>query len=165
MKKILLTLSLLIASLQLSFAGGSTSLVKLHKMTSIKIEAERIIIVGSGMLQKRVMSDAEHGDSTALGQPTQWLHAKVTDCDFEIVPYFTQSDTAEVSGPDSEKIALEMKTKSKEWWAATLARAKKFKVGDAISIGYQSEKMTLTNFSVTKIVGAGTIQTREVEKE
>ena len=165
MKNILPTVALLIATLQLSFAGGNTSVVRLDKVTSIKIEAKKIIIVGSGMVQKRVMSDAEHGDSTALGQPTQWLHAKVTDCEFEIVPYFTRSETLRVSGPDSEKIALEMKAKSKEWWAATLARAKEFEIGDAISIGYQGEKMTLTNFYVTKIVGAGTIQPREVEKK
>lgn len=83
MKKSLLILAFLAATFQLSFAGGNSSIVDLDKISSIKIESERIIIVGSGMLRKRVMSDAEHGDSSVFGQPAQMLHAKVTDCQFK----------------------------------------------------------------------------------
>jgi hypothetical protein len=150
---------------QLSIAGGNSSIVELDKVTSIKIEAERIIIVGSGMLRKRVMSDAEHGDRTAFGQPTQLLHAKVTDCEFVVIPYHNRSDVKGVPGPDPEDMTAEMKAQSMKWWADTLASAKEIRVGDAITIGYQREKMTITSVYVTKIVGSGSLRVRKGEKD
>ncbi|MDB4749131.1 hypothetical protein OAG13_06835, partial [Akkermansiaceae bacterium] len=138
--------------------GGNTSVVDLKKVSSIKIEENRITIVGSGMLRKRVMTDAAHGDSTCFGQPTQMLHAKVTDCIFEIVPYFIRSDLKGVPGLDPNTLTPEVKAMSEKWWAGTLDVAKKIKVGDAIEIGYQREKMTLTSVYVTKIVGSGSLK-------
>ena len=133
-------------------------MVDLKKISSIKIEKNRITIVGSGMLRKRVMTDAAHGDSTCFGQPTQMLHAKVTDCIFEIVPYFVRIDLKGVPGPDPKNLTPEIKAMSEKWWAGTLDVAKKIKVGDAIEIGYQREKMTLTSVYVTKIVGSGSLK-------
>ena len=165
MKASLLASVLLTVTLQHSFAGGNTSIVELDKVASIKIEAKRIVIVGSGMIRKRVMSDAEHGDGSAFGQPAQWLHAKVTDCEFEVIPYHSRSDVKGVPGPDPENITPEMKAQSMKWWADTLARAKKIRVGDAITIGYQREKMTITSVYVTNIVGSGSLRVRKGEKD
>ena len=158
MKTTILTLALITSLMQLTCAGGNTSVVDLKKISSIKIEENRITIVGSGMLRKRVMTDAAHGDSTCFGQPTQMLHAKVTDCIFEIVPYFVRSDLKGVPGPDPKNLTPEIKAMSETWWAGTLDVAKKIKVGDAIEIGYQREKMTLTSVYVTKIVGSGSLK-------
>ena len=146
-----------------SIAGGNTSIVDLDKVSSIKIEAERIVIVGSGMLRKRVMSNVEHGDSKAFGQPTQMLHAKVTDCKFEVIPYHLRSDVKGVPGPDPKDMTPEMKAQSTKWWAGTLERAKQIRVGDAITIAYQREKMTITSVYVTHIVGSGSLRVREDE--
>ena len=158
MKTTILTLALITSLMQLTCAGGNTSVVDLKKISSIKIEENRITIVGSGMLRKRVMTDAAHGDSTCFGQPTQMLHAKVTDCIFEIVPYFVRSDLKGVPGPDPKNLTPEIKAMSEKWWAGTLDVAKKLKVGDAIEIGYQREKMTLTSVYVTKILGSGSLK-------
>ena len=158
MKTTILTLALITSLMQLTCAGGNTSVVDLKKISSIKIEENRITIVGSVMLRKRVMTDAAHGDSTCFGQPTQMLHAKVTDCIFEIVPYFVRSDLKGVPGPDPKNLTPEIKAMSEKWWAGTLDVAKKIKVGDAIEIGYQREKMTLTSVYVTKIVGSGSLK-------
>lgn len=165
MKTYLLVFAFITATLQHSFAGGITSIVELDKVTSITIEAERIIIVGSGMLKKRVMSDAKHCDGTAFGQPTQLLYAKVTDCEFEVIPYHIRSDVKGVPGPDPENITPEMKARSMKWWADTLAKAKEIRVGDAITISYQREKMSITSVYVTKIVGSGGLRVRKVEKD
>lgn len=164
MKTPLIVFFLFMATLHLSLAGGNSSIVELDKVTSIKIEAEKITIVGSGMLRKRVMSDAKHGDGTAFGQPTQLLHAKVTDGTFEIIPYFKRSDVKGVPGPEPKDITPEMKAQSKKWWAATLAKAKKIRVGDSVTIGYQREKMTITSVYVTKIVGAGSVMIDKASK-
>ena len=164
MKTPILTLALITSLFQFAFAGGNTSIVDLKKVSSIKIEENKITIVGSGMLRKRVMTDAAHGDSTCFGQPTQMLHAKVTDCVFEIVPYFVRSDLKGVPGPDPNNLTPEMKAMSEKWWAGTLAVAKNIKVGDAIGIGYQREKMTLTSVYVTKIVGSGSLSIQKIAK-
>jgi hypothetical protein len=159
----ILTFALLVTTLQHSFAGGNTSIVDLNRVNSIKIEAEQITITGSGMLRKRVMSDAEHGNSTAFGQPTQMLHARADDCTFEIIPYYSRSDVKGVPGPDPKNLTPEMKAQSMKWWEGTLARAKKIKVGDAITIGYQREKMTLISVYVTHIVGSGSLGIKEAK--
>ena len=157
MKTTLLTITVLIATISCSLAGGNTSIVDLDKVTSIKIEDQKITIVGSGMLRRRVMSDAEHGDSTAFGQPTQMLYAKVTECTFEIIPYHLRSDVQGVPGPDLDKITPAEKARSLKWWADTLAKAKTINPGDAITIGYQREKLTITSVYVTHIVGSGSL--------
>jgi hypothetical protein len=165
MKTSLLTFAFFSVTLFHSFAGGNTSIVELDKVTSIKIEAERIFIVGSGMVRKRVMSDAEHGNDSVFGQPAVWFHAKVTDCEFEVIPYHMRSDVEGVPGIDPENVTPEIKAKSMKWWAGTLAKAKEIRVGDAITIVYQREKMTITSVYVTNIVGSGSLSIRKGVKE
>ena len=104
------------------------------------------------------MTDAAHGDSTCFGQPTQMLHAKVTDCTFEIVPYHKDDELIGVPGPAPKDMTPEMIAQSEKWWAETLVYAKKIKVGDAVTIGYQREKMTLRSVYVTNIKGSGSVR-------
>lgn len=120
-------------------------MLELDRVASIKIGAEKISIVGSGMIRKRVMSDVEHGDDSAFGQPAQWLHGKVSDCEFEVIPYYSRSDVEGVLGPGRANRTPETKAQSVKWWKDTLARAKEISVGDAITTGYQREKMTITS--------------------
>lgn len=158
MKTFLFPLALLIAMPLVSHAGGNTSVVELDRVASIKIGAQRITIVGSGMIRKRVMSDAEHGDGSVFGQPAQWLHAKAIDCEFEVIPYHKRDDVEGVPGPAPKHMTPEMIAQSEGWWEGTLADAKKIKVGDAITIGFQREKMTITSVSVNHIVGSGSLR-------
>lgn len=165
MKASFVTLVFLIATASSCFAGGNTSIVDIDKVTSIKIEKERIVIVGSGMIRKRVMTDAEHADDSAFGQPALWFHAKVRDCNFEVIPYHMRSDVKGVPGPSPDDISPEMKAQSMKWWAGTLATAKEIRSGDSVTIGYQREKMTITSVFVTNVVGSGSLRVREVVKE
>ena len=98
MKTTLMALGCLLFAPLVALGGGNSSIAELHSVKSIKIEDERIVIVGSGMIRKRVLSDAEHGDGTVFGQPAQWMHAKVIDCEFEIVPYHVRDDLKGVPG-------------------------------------------------------------------
>lgn len=164
MKLIHFTLVVFIASLQLSVAGGNTSIVKLDKVSSIKIEDERVIIVGNGMIRKRVMSDVEHGDDRAFGQPAQWFHAKVIDCEFEIIPYHSRRDVKGVPGTGPENLTPELRAQSMKWWAHTLDSAKEIQVGDAITISYQREKMTIVSVYVTSVIGSGSLKVQEARE-
>ncbi|MFT5469363.1 MAG: hypothetical protein ACI8UO_004483 [Verrucomicrobiales bacterium] len=160
MKTTLLMIGLGLGMLQFAVAGGNSSMVEITKVTSIEIEDGKIIIKGDGMLRKRVMSDAEHGDSTAFGQPTQLLHARTRDGVFEIVPYNSRFDIFGVPGgiKEGDEIPEEMKARNKEHFDGLIAIAKQVKVGDAVTIGYQREKMTITGVYVTHIVGAGSLR-------
>ena len=57
------------------------------------------------------------------------------------------------SGPDREKA----RALSEKWWGWTLETARKLKAGDAVTIGYQSERLTIRGFVVTAITGAGSL--------
>jgi len=161
MKKLILLFVLLATALQPCFAGGNSSIVDLDQVISIKIENEKIVIVGSGMIRKRIMSDAEHGDATAFGQPAQMVHAKVKECTFEVIPYHLRSDVKGVPGVDPDNVTPKEKAQSMKWWSEMLASAREIKVGDAITIGYQREKMTITGLRVTHIVGSGFAKVRK----
>ncbi len=165
MKTIMIAVGLLISALLPCWAGGNSSVVELDKVSSIKIEKDKITIVGTGMLRKRVLSDAKHGDATVFGQPVQMLYAKVTDCTFEVVPYHIGDDIEGVPGTSPKNMTPEMKAQSMKWWAGTLATAKEIKVGDAITIGYQREKMTIISVCVTKVVGSGSVTIKKAKND
>ena len=165
MKTILLSLVLFSTLLLQSMAGGNSSIVELDKVSSIKIEKDRITIIGTGMVRKRVFSNAEHGDATVFGQPAQMLHAKVIDCVFVVVPYHVNDALKGVPGPSPKNMTPEMIARSKKWWAGTLESANGIKVGDSITIGYQREQMTLTSVHVTRIIGSGSLRLRKKEEK
>ena len=140
---------------QLGVAGGNTSIVAIDKVTSVKVEEKKIIIRGSAVIKRRVMSTKEKGDGTVFGQPAQWLHAKVDDCVFEVIPYFGRPDIEGVpTGGHSEE---ELKRLSDKWWVEIHAVGKKIKMGDAVGIGYQGDITTINGVRVSKIVGYGSI--------
>lgn len=157
MKTASLTMSLLLGIAQFTVAGGNSSIVELDRVTSIKIEKEKVTIIGDGIVRKRVMSDPEHGDGSAFGQPAQWIHAKVEGCTFEIVPYFSRTDIGGVPGPSPDKLTPEMKEKTRMWWKGFLATAKKVKAGDAVTIGYQQDRMIIKSVYVESIIGSGSL--------
>jgi hypothetical protein len=59
MKTACLTTSLLLGIAQFSVAGGNSSLVELDRVISIKIEKEKVTIIGDGIIRKRVISDQQ----------------------------------------------------------------------------------------------------------
>ena len=159
MKKIA---SLLFAGLtQLSLAGGNSSLVDLDKVTSIKVDKDKITIVGDGKVRKRVFSDKEHSETTIFGQPAQWQVTKVTGCTFELVPYSSRHDVAGVPGPSPDEVTPEMRKMVERQFAGILATAKSLKVGDAVRIGYQEDRTIILGYKITHIVGAGSLSKKE----
>ncbi len=165
MKTLLPSLALFLVTLLQSSAGGNTSVVDLEKVSSIKIEENKITIVGTGMIRKRVASDAEHGDASVFGHPAQMLHAKAIDCTFIVIPYQVNDDLKGVPGPSPRNMTDEMKAQSLKWWKGTLENAQKIKTGDSLRIGYQREQMVLTSYHVTKIVGSGSLTLGKKEGE
>ena len=57
----ILVLGFVLALPQLGLAGGNTSIVEIDKVSEIKIEKKRIIIKGSGVIKRRVLSTKEKG--------------------------------------------------------------------------------------------------------
>lgn len=158
MKTIFGVVGLFVGLVQGVLAGGNTSVVKLNEVTSIVIEDQRIIIRGHGMVMGRVITDREHGDAKVFGGPAQMMHALVEDGEFEVHPYFTEAaeDGNHLTGLTDEQ-RKEYFEKGQKWWKETVAKVREMKVGDAVTIGYQEDEMTLKGFRVVKIVGVGSI--------
>ena len=95
------------------------------------------------MIVRRVISDHAHGDSTVYGQPAQLLHARANDATFEIVPYFITDEDEEFDGVPAGPNREEARALSEKWWGWTLEAARRLKPGDAATIGYQSERLTI----------------------
>ena len=139
-------------------SGGNTSVVKLSAVHNIKIEEGKITIVGSGFVVFRAMTDKEHQteSSQVFGQPTQVVHMRTTKGIFDIIPYF--SDLKIKGVPTGGHSSGELKRLSKKWWAELMETCKSIKVGDSITIGYQADKMTISEFKVQHIIGAGSVR-------
>ena len=165
MKTILCIAGLIAGMIQGLLAGGNTSVVNLDEVTSIVIEHKRIVFRGDGMVMARVITDQEHGDASVFRGPAQMLHARVEDGEFEVRPYFAEAvDASSKLLGVSEEERKEYFEKGQKWWKETVAKVKEIKVGDAVTIGYQGDEMTLKGFRVVKIVGAGSI-TRNKKEE
>lgn len=158
MRVISLTTALILGMLQISLAGGSSTVLELDKVTSIKVEDKKIIIRGEGVMRKRVMSNDEHKDSKAFGQPTQMLYARAKDGVFEIVPWASRKDISGVPAGFPDKLPPEGKAKIQALWEQTTNTAKQIKVGDAVTIVYQQDKMTISGVHVTHLVGVGSLR-------
>jgi len=153
MKNLLLRIFAIVALPQLVVAGGNTSIVEIKEVSEIKIEDKKVIIKGSAVVRRRIMSPAEKGDTTVFGQPAQWIYAKADNAIFEIVPYFTPGIKG-VPGGGREK---EMKRLRDKQWTGLLASAATTKKGDTITIGYQGDQTIFDSFYLSKIVGFGSL--------
>jgi hypothetical protein len=158
MKTPLVVLCSIIALSQIVRAGGNTSIVQVGRVSEITIEDQRIIIKGNAVIKRRVLSAEEKGDTSVFGQPAQWLHAKVENAVFEVVPYFTPGIEGVPTGSNNEE---ELKRLSEEWWKSIHTAAKEIKVGDSVTIGYQGDRTTILGYRVTKIVGYGSVSVKE----
>lgn len=161
MKSLLLGLAIVLATPLLALGGGNSSIVEISKVTEITFDLEKITIKGSGIVKRRVMSTKEKGDDRVFGQPAQWLHAKVDEAVFEIVPYFTPGIVGVPTGGHSDE---ELQALSDKWWASTLKSAAKIQVGDQVRIGYQGDITTINGYQVTKMVGYGTASVTKEEE-
>jgi hypothetical protein len=164
-KTVLCIAGLIAGMIQGLLAGGNTSVVQLAKVTSIVIEDQRIVFRGHGMVMARVITDQEHGDASVFGGPAQMLHARVEDGEFEVRPYFAEAvDASSKLSGVSEEERKEYFEKGQKWWKETVAKVREMKVGDAVTIGYQGDEMTLKGFRVVKIVGVGSITRKKKEE-
>lgn len=156
MKSIYLYLLVVTLLTQVLHAGGNSTVVRLSHVDKITIEDDKIIIVGDGMASKRIMTSEEHKDSSVFGRPTQMNHAKITNGVFELIPYFSRQDIEGV--PTGGHTSDELKILSDTWWAETLKTAKKVSVGDSVTIGYQGDIVTISDFTLKRIVGWGSVR-------
>jgi len=150
-------MGVVLGTAQLVLAGGNSSIVEVT-VKSIEIEDEKVIVKGSGMLRKRVMSDAEHGDASCFGQPAQMLYAKGDEATFEVGPYHVGDD---IKGVPMGRLTEEGIAQCKEWWKGTLEDARQIKAGDKLQIGYQRERLTIVGVRVTHVVGSGSLTVQE----
>jgi hypothetical protein len=58
---------------------------------------------------------------------------------------------------EGEEIPEAARAQIRTHWDSLIAKAKQVKVGDAVSIGYQRDKITISGVHVTHIVGAGSL--------
>ena len=152
---IFLTLIGLFASASIVLGGGNTSIVHLSEVHSVKIEPRKITIVGSGYVEFRVMTDLETATSNVFGQRAQQVRAKTSRGTFEIIPYFSDP---EINGvPTGGHAAEELRQLSEKWWVEMQAAYASIRVGDVVTIGYQEDRTTLSEFQVQKITGAGSV--------
>ena len=163
----LFILAILLLASQWVHAGGNTSIVDISSVTSLKIEARKITIVGTGVVRFPVMTTAEHQTNSdkVFGQRVQWVYAKTTDGVFEVIPYNSRSDIEGVpTGGHSDE---ELKALSVKFWAEAVETCKRIKVGDRITIGYEGDQRLLGGYRVKSATGwdSVTIQPNQVGAE
>lgn len=157
MRNLSITLITLLSLVSLAFAGGNTSIAELSEVHSVKVEDHKITIVGSGFVIFRAMTDEKHqtNNDAVFGQPAQTVHIRATRGVFEMIPYFSNPEIKGV--PTGGHTNEELKKLSKKWWSEQMLTFKKIKAGDSITIGYQQDQTTLSEFQVQGIIGAGSV--------
>lgn len=121
----------------------------------MKVEPEKITIIGTGHVEFRIMTDREPADSSVLGQPAQFVRAITTRGTFEIIPYF--SDSKIIGVPTEGHDADELNKLSKQWWGEMKETFGSVRAGDSVTIGYQQDQITISEFRIQRIIGAGSL--------
>ncbi len=155
MKPILFIVLGFLTSVSLLLGGGNTSVVHLSVVHSVKVEPAKITIIWTGYVELRVMTDGEPATSSVFGQPAQLVRAKTTRGTFEIIPY---SSNPEIKGvPTGGHSSDELKKLSAQWWKEMKERYASVRAGDSVTIGYQEDRITISEFQIQGIIGAGTL--------
>ena len=152
---VFLTLVGIIASASIVLGGGNTSIVHLSEVHSVKVEPEKITIIGTGHVELRIMTDREPATSSVFGQPAQLVRAITTRGTFELIPYF--SDPKIKGVPTGGHDADELKRQSKQWWEEMKEGYASVRAGDSVTIGYQEDQITISEFRIQRIIGAGSL--------
>jgi hypothetical protein len=144
-----------LASVSLVLGGGNTSVVHLSEVHSMKIEPEKITIIGTGYVEMRIMTDRQFAASEVFGRPAEMVRSITTRGTFEIIPYFSNS---EINGvPTGGHDRDELRKLSEQWWKETEKTSANFRPGDSVTIGYQEDRITISEFQVKTILGAGSL--------
>ncbi len=152
---VVLSLVGLFAGTLMAPAAGNTSIVHLSEVQSVKVEPGKVTIIGTGHVEFRIMTDREPANSSVFGQPAQLVRAVTTRGTFEIIPYF--SDPKIKGVPTGGHDADELKKLSKQWWEDMKGGYAKVRAGDSVTIRYQEDQITLSEFRIQKIIGAGSL--------
>ncbi len=124
-------------------------------MHSIKVEPEKITIVGTGYVELRIITDNKAAKSGAYGQPADLVRARTARGIFEIIPYFSNPDIVGIptGGHDTE----ELKKLSKQLWKEKSESYAKVREVDSLVISFQEDRIILSRFEIQKITGAGSV--------
>ncbi|MGI9244838.1 MAG: hypothetical protein ACR2RV_28805, partial [Verrucomicrobiales bacterium] len=93
----------------------------------------------------------------------QLVSAKTTHGTFEIIPYY--SDPEIVGVPSGGHEADELKRLSAKWWKEMKVTYTSVRPGDSVTIGYQQDRITISEFQIEKIRGAGSLTINSKAKE
>ena len=142
-------------------AGGLSSIAQIAEVHSVRMEENKVCIVGTGFLEFRAMTDAESQteDSQVFGQPAQVVRIRADRATFTIIPYFSDSEIRGV--PAGGLSNEELEGLSRKWWADFLPTYRRIQTGDRITIGFQEDRIVLTGFQVESVVGAGSVTIEE----
>lgn len=157
MKNLLSILTCCLFVSQVAWAGGTTSIVTLTKITEIKIESDRITVRGDATISFGIRTTEEHAeiDPKRTRWPRRTVDAHSPNVEFEIVPYFTKQKFEGV--PSGGHATEELRTLSAEWWHSNLEKVKRFKVGDSMKIVFQGEAITVSDGVISHLIGYGMV--------
>ena len=147
----------LIACFQMVLGGGSSSTVHLESIDSVAIEEGQITFTGDAMVSLRMRTTKEYqtAERTVYGQPVQLAQVLSEKGSFSVVPYFSENLNGVPTGGHSRE---DLKKMSLEQWTQLLIAVKKIKTGDAVTITYQAQEVTLSDLFVTKMIGWGGVR-------
>ena len=121
----------------------------------MKVEPDKITIIGTGYVELRIMTDSEAATNSVFGQPAQLVRAKTTRGIFEIIPYFSDPEIRGV--PTGGHDADALRKLSTQWWKDMKDTYASVRAGDCITIGYQQDRITISEFQIQRIIGAGSL--------
>lgn len=159
----LLNLSLLLVFITSIADAKMTSVAELSNIRSIKIEDDKITIVGDGVFHSRMVTTEANKDSNFVigGQPSIQYTTQANETQFVVTPY-TLPGYGEI--PEEDQQAWdETNAMFQKLWEDNLAAVKLLKESGKVTLIFQMEEIRFVSGNLASVEGSGMIQQDESE--
>lgn len=155
--KTILTSLLFVASIAITQAK-MISKVNLSKVHSVKVSNEKIIIIGDGIFQSRMVTTESEKDSNFViqGQPSSSYTAQAYAVTFTLQPRQLLK-IPEFAKEHQRKSIQTYNDQVKKKWQQTLTLAKLLKKGSTVSINIKGDEVVFKKGRLSSVSGSGNI--------
>ncbi len=141
------------------------SKVNLTTVRSVAVEGDKIIIIGDGVFQSRMVTTEEGKDSDFVirGQPSAKYKAQGYSVKFTITSHRLLDISKDAPEEDKKSVRAynERITKS---WERSVVLAKQLKKGEKVSFFIRGEEVVFNNGRLISVSGSGNIPNQKANK-
>ena len=155
-------LSLVLISSTKAKMISKVNLIKIH---SVKVEDDKIVIIGDGVFQSRMVTTEEGKDSNFVIQGKPSVAYKAQGYSIKFVISSHRLLTIPVDSPQKDQESVKSYNEQiTQKWNRSVTLAKQLKTGGGVSFAIKGEEVIFRNGKLISVSGSGSIPKQQENK-